>query len=137
MLPHQLPIAADLVDYCPHVTFILDHCGVPDIKGGNLSLWKKDISALAKRPNVIAKISGIIAYGDLKLWGLDCIRPYFDHTVASFGHNRIIWGSDSPVCNLGGGLETWVAATHALTADWALDQRHAFYKGNAKSIWTV
>ena len=137
MLPHQLPLAADLVDYCPHVTFILDHCGVPDIKGGNLSLWKKDISALAKRPNVIAKISGILAYGDLKLWGLDCIRPYFDHTVASFGHNRIIWGSDSPVCNLGGGLETWVAATHALTADWALDQRHAFYKGNAKRIWTV
>jgi predicted TIM-barrel fold metal-dependent hydrolase len=137
VLPHQLLTAVELVDYCPHVTFILNHCGVPNIKGGALSPWNNHISELAERPNVIAKISGLIAYGDLQEWGLDSIRPYFDHTVKAFGHNRIIWGSDSPVCNLGGGLETWVAATHALTADWSWSQRSRFYQDNAKSIWTV
>jgi predicted TIM-barrel fold metal-dependent hydrolase len=137
VLPHQLLTAVELVDYCPHVTFILNHCGVPNIKSGALSPWNNHISELAERPNVIAKISGLIAYGDLQEWGLDSIRPYFDHTVKAFGHNRIIWGSDSPVCNLGGGLETWVAATHALTADWSWSQRSRFYQDNAKSIWTV
>ena len=137
VLPHQLLIATELVDYCPQVIFILNHCGVPDIKNGNFSPWNDFISALAKRPNVIAKISGLIAYGDPKTWNLDSIRPYFDHTVEAFGHSRIIWGSDSPVCNLGGGLETWVASTHALTADWSLDQRRCFYQGNAKNIWAV
>ena len=137
VLPHQLLIATELVDYCPQVIFILNHCGVPDIKNGNFSPWNDFISALAKRPNVIAKISGLIAYGDPETWNLDSIRPYFDHTVEAFGHSRIIWGSDSPVCNLGGGLETWVASTHALTADWSLDQRRCFYQGNAKNIWAV
>ena len=137
VLPHQLLISTELVDYCPQVIFILNHCGVPDIKNGNFSPWNDFISALAKRPNVIAKISGLIAYGDPETWNLDSIRPYFDHTVEAFGHSRIIWGSDSPVCNLGGGLETWVASTHALTADWSLDQRRCFYQGNAKNIWAV
>ena len=137
ILPHQLPIIADLIDFCPDVTFILDHCGVPDIKGGNLTIWKRHISAIAERPNVIAKISGIVAYGNVLMWELDSIRPYFDHTVASFGHDRIIWGSDSPVCNLGGGLETWVAATHVLTAEWPSDQRQAFFQGTARSIWAI
>lgn len=137
VLPHQLLAAVELVDYCPHVNFILDHCGVPNIKSGVLLPWSNHINKLAERPNVIAKISGLIAYGDLQEWGLDNIRPYFDHTVSAFGHNRIIWGSDSPVCNLGGGLETWVSATHAMTADWSWSQRNSFYQGNAKSIWNV
>lgn len=137
VLPHQIPIAAELADHCPNVTFILNHCGVPDIKGGNYHPWDKYLSALAERQNVIAKISGIIAYVDPQSWDLDSIRPYFNHTVEVFGHKRIIWGSDSPVCNLGGGLETWVAATNALTFDWSQNEKCAFYEGNAKSIWKL
>ncbi len=135
VLPHQLPIAAELVDQCPEVTFVLDHCGVPDIAAKALSPWQQNMTELAKRPNVTAKISGIIAYANPENWGLDDIRPYFDHTVTAFGHDRIIWGSDSPVCNLGGGLETWVAATHALTSDWTAQDRNAFYDTNARNIW--
>lgn len=135
VLPHQLPLAAELVDHCPEVTFILDHCGVPDIKNGNLQPWKDNLTELAKRANIIAKISGIIAYGDANTWELDDLRPYFEHTVSSFGHERIIWGSDSPVCDLGGGLETWVAATHALTCGWTNSDRTAFFHQNATKLW--
>jgi predicted TIM-barrel fold metal-dependent hydrolase len=137
VLPRQLPIAAALADHCPDVPFILDHCGIPDIAGGAFSPWQENMTELARRPNVTAKISGIIAYGDAESWGLAEIRPYFNHTVAAFGDNRIIWGSDSPVCNLGGGLETWVAATHALTADWTSDARQNLYAGNARALWRV
>lgn len=137
VLPRQLAIAAALVDHCPEVRFILDHCGVPDIAGGGYSAWQGGLTELAKRPNVTAKISGIVAYANPDNWALDDLRPYFEHTIAAFGHDRIIWGSDSPVCNLGGGLETWVAATHALTAGWACEARQQLYADNARAIWRV
>ena len=137
VLPRHLPMAGALADHCPDVHFILDHCGVPDIANEALSPWQENITELAKRPNVTAKISGIIAYADPENWGLDDIRPYFNHTAEAFGHERIIWGSDSPVCSLGGGLETWVAATHALTAGWPPEARHKLYASNAHAIWRV
>ena len=93
--------------------------------------------ALAERPNVTAKISGVVAYGDPDSWGLDDIRPFVDATIEAFGADRIVWGSDSPVCNLGGGLPTWVAATHALTSAWSKDERDALYSGNALKLWRL
>ncbi len=137
VLPRQLSIAAELVDHCPDVHFVLDHCGIPDIAGGGLRPWREDMSELARRPNVTAKISGIIAYADPENWGLDDIRPYFELTAEAFGGDRIIWGSDSPVCNLGGGLETWVAATHALTAGWSAEARARLYADNARALWQL
>ena len=133
----QLPIIIELIDSCPNVQFILDHCGVPDIKNGFYSPWAEQMKDVAKRPNVIAKISGVIAYGDADSWALSDIKPYFDHTVDVFGVERIIWGSDSPVCNLGGGLATWVALTHNLTAEWSKYERNCFYSENAKKLWTI
>lgn len=137
VLPRQLPLAVQLIDHCPDVTFILDHCGVPDVKAGEWRAWSNDISQVAKRDNVIVKISGLIAYADPDSWCLDDLRPYFDHCVSAFGHNRIIWGSDSPVCNLGGGLEAWVAATHALAIDMSKQDKAAFFKKNAQNIWNI
>lgn len=137
VLPHQLRIAAELVDHCPDVQFILDHCGVPDIAGRKISPWKEDLAAVAQRPNVIAKISGVIAYADAANWTLEDIRPWVEHTVNAFGPEKIVWGSDSPVCNLGGGLETWVALTHALTNGWSKSERCALYQDNALRIWRL
>ena len=49
-----------------------------------------------------------------KSWTVETLRPYVEHTIGAFGWDRVVWGSDWPVCTLGGGLSTWVAATHAL-----------------------
>ena len=117
----------ELIDFCPKVTFILDHCGVPNIKEGDFNVWKKSIAQLAQRDNLFCKISGIIAYGDTITWTLDDIKPYFEQVVNSFGFKRIIWGSDSPVCNLGGGIETWVAATYLMTQDWSNEEKKNFF----------
>jgi len=135
VLPHQLVWASQLIDHCPEVTFILNHCGVPDVKAREIEPWGSSLSELAKRPNVLAKISGLIAYGDPDNWSLDDLRPFFEHTVSAFGHSRLVWGSDSPVCNLGGGLETWVSATHALTNTWQAAEKAAFLHDNAKELW--
>ncbi|GFE48917.1 amidohydrolase [Roseobacter cerasinus] len=137
VLPRQLPLAIDLVDHCPDVTFILDHCGVPDVASGALEPWRDHLRAVAERPNVHAKISGVIAYGDAATWTLEDIRPFVEETVDAFGTNRLVWGSDSPVCNLGGDLPTWVAVTHMLTQGWSEEERNALYYLNALDLWQL
>jgi predicted TIM-barrel fold metal-dependent hydrolase len=133
----QLPIVVKLIDACPNVKFILDHCGVPDVKNSVFSSWAAAMTNIAQRPNVTAKISGIIAYGDGESWSLSDMKPFFEHTVDVFGIKRIIWGSDSPVCQLGGGLPTWVALTHTLTGEWSKSERKSFYRENAYKLWNM
>ncbi len=137
VLPAQLPLAMELVDHCPDVTFILDHCGVPDVKAGALEPWASHISALSQRENVIAKISGVMAYGDPDNWTLADIRPFVEHTISAFGWKRVVWGSDSPVCTLAGRIETWVAATHALLDACSADEKAALLYKNATALWSI
>ncbi|MEP3048221.1 MAG: amidohydrolase [Roseibium sp.] len=137
VLARQLKLAIELVSHCPDVTFVLDHCGVPDVAAQSFEPWRSDIKALAKHPNVIAKISGVVAYGDTETWTLNDIKPFVDETAEAFGPDRIVWGSDSPVCNLGGGLATWVAATHSLTENWSNTERDGLYHINACRLWRL
>lgn len=131
----QLPVMIELIDACPDVQFVLDHCGVPNVKDAQLDPWRASMSSIAQRPNVVGKVSGVVAYGKGLDWCLDDIRPFIEHTVEAFGPDRVVWGSDSPVCTLGGSLAAWVAATRKLFAEVSEDERAAFYRGNAKRIW--
>jgi predicted TIM-barrel fold metal-dependent hydrolase len=135
VLPHQIPKAAALADLAPDVQFILDHCGVPDVKGGGLDPWRENMTEIARRPNVVGKISGVVAYADADHWTVETLRPYVEHTISRFGWDRVVWGSDWPVCTLGGGLSTWIAATHALTAGASLEEKAKLLSGNAKRVW--
>lgn len=137
VLPHQMERAIALVDLAPDVTFIVDHCGVPDIKGGNIDGWKTGISEIARRPNVIGKLSGISIYGDGENWSVETLRPYAEHTIDSFGFDRMVWGSDWPVCTLAGSLSTWVAATHALLSGVSPDDKAKLLSGNARKLWNL
>jgi predicted TIM-barrel fold metal-dependent hydrolase len=133
--PHQLPIVAALVDLAPDVQFVLDHCGVPDIKGGGYDAWATNLADIARRPNIVGKLSGIVAYTDTGAWSLDDIRPYAEHTISSFGFDRMVWGSDWPVCTLAGSLSTWVGATHALLEGASKDEKAKLLSGNAIRLW--
>lgn len=136
VLPHQIEKAIALADLAPDVSFILDHCGVPDIKSGGFDAWKNPIAEISRRPNVTVKLSGIPAYG-AENWTLEDLKPYFGHVAESFGFDRMVWGSDWPVCTLGGGLSTWIGATHALLAGVSIDQKTRVLSGNAKRIWGI
>ncbi|ODA93915.1 amidohydrolase [Mesorhizobium sp. SEMIA 3007] len=137
VLPHQIPKAIALADLAPDVQFVLDHCGVPDIKGGAEHPWREHMSEIALRPNVMAKISGVVAYADPGSWTVGTLRPYVEHTIAAFGWDRVVWGSDWPVCTLGGGLSTWVAATHALLSGCSIAERDSLLSGNARKLWRL
>ncbi|EJN04534.1 amidohydrolase [Phyllobacterium sp. YR531] len=137
VLPRQVSQTIALIDIAPDVQFILDHCGVPDIKGSGFETWQRGITEIAKRPNVTAKISGVIAYTDTAIWRIETLEPYVHHIIASFGFDRLVWGSDWPVCTLGGDLATWVAATHALVSGCSIDEKTRLFSGNAKRIWNL
>lgn len=137
VLPHQIPRAIALADLAPDVQFVLDHCGVPDIRGGQEHPWRGHMAEIARRDNVVAKISGVVAYADPGSWTVETLRPYVEQTIGSFGWDRVVWGSDWPVCTLGGGLSSWVAATHALLSGASLNERAKLLSGNARRIWKL
>jgi predicted TIM-barrel fold metal-dependent hydrolase len=136
MLQRQLPLAMALVDACPETVFVLDHCGVPDIAGGDFAGWAASITDLARLPNLNAKVSGITAYARAD-WTLQTLRPYVEHLIAAFGWSRVVWGSDSPVCTLQSSLDQWASVTHALLAGASADEKAALFQRNARRIWRV
>jgi len=136
-LPRQLPVVAGLVGKCPDVQFILDHCGIPDVKGGGLDPWRGHIRELAAMPNVACKISGVVAYGNPEGWTVDDLRPFVDHVIARFGFDRLVWGSDWPVCTLTADLGRWVAASHALVAHAGTGERARLFGENAVRLYRL
>ncbi len=136
VLPHQIDKAIALADLAPDVSFVLDHCGVPDIKGGGFDVWKEPLAEIAHRPNVTVKLSGIPAYG-ADNWTLEDLKPYFAHVAEAFSFERMVWGSDWPVCTLGGGLSTWIGATHALLSGVGPQDKARVLSENAQRLWKV
>jgi predicted TIM-barrel fold metal-dependent hydrolase len=132
-LARQLPVAFNLVSRCPGVTFILDHCGVPQVKEKILDPWRSHIAEIAKFPNVSCKISGLVAYADPKNWTAEDLRPYVEHVIACFGWDRVLFGSDWPVCTLSTSYEQWVAALQAITRSAGeINQRKLFHDNAAR-----
>ena len=93
-MPAQLIVALELAKACEETTLVLNHCGVPNIAENAIEPWKKDIESLSKMPNVICKLSGLMAYCAPGTSSLETIQPYVDHVLNCFGPNRILWGSD-------------------------------------------
>ncbi|HEX2100919.1 MAG TPA: amidohydrolase [Candidatus Synoicihabitans sp.] len=137
VLARQHPLAIDLIDRCPDVRFVLDHCGVPDVKGRAFEPWKTSIAAIAERRNVTCKISGLVAYADPSTWTTADLRPWVEHVIACFGWDRVVWGSDWPVCTLSATLAQWVEATHELMSGVSADERARLYHRNAEALYRV
>lgn len=137
VLPDQIDKAIALADLAPSVQFVLDHCGVPAIKDRAEHPWREKISAIARCPNVAVKISGVVAYAEPATWTIDDIRPYVEHVIESFGWDRVVWGSDWPVCTLTASLSIWVAAAQAITLGCSADERARLFSVNARRIWRL
>ncbi|MDN0198705.1 amidohydrolase family protein [Streptomyces sp. S.PNR 29] len=101
VLPHQLPACIKAAALLPGLTFVLDHAGKPPIASGELDPWASDIRALAALPNTVCKLSGLVTEADLASWTPDDLRPYADVVLDAFGPDRLMFGSDWPVCTLG------------------------------------
>jgi len=98
----HLPVANQFVQQFPDQKFVLDHIGKPQIKARELHEWSRGIRAIAKHPNVWCKVSGLVTEADWKRWTPDDFRPYLDVVFEAFGIERLMFGSDWPVCLVGG-----------------------------------
>jgi predicted TIM-barrel fold metal-dependent hydrolase len=144
VLSRQLPQAAELARSLHSATFVLDHCGIPPVASGELEDWRKQIRAVATLPNVHCKISGVIAYGDPSRWEAgdiaavaEDLRPYIEQVIHSFGWQRVVWGSDFPVCKLTKGLTTWKQVTDFLMRGASDSELDALAQGNARRIYRL
>lgn len=137
VLARQLPIADALVQACPDQTYVLDHCGVPDIAGGGFATWADDIRAIARHPQVAVKLSGIAAYCTPGTAGAAVLAPYIDHLLAVFGPDRMLWGSDWPVVNLGMPLPDWIATSRALIGGLTPAEQFAIAQGTARRVYRL
>jgi predicted TIM-barrel fold metal-dependent hydrolase len=137
VLARQLPIALRLVRECPGIQFILDHCGNPLVKERIFEPWKGYIRELAGEPNVVCKISGIVTNADPERWTPEDLRPYVEHVVESFGWDRVMFGSDWPVCLLASGYRRWVEALMLLTAGASDGERKKLFQENAERVYRL
>jgi predicted TIM-barrel fold metal-dependent hydrolase len=131
-----IPVGLPLLRACPEQAFVLDHCGVPDVAAGDWEVWAKGVAAFAGFENVVVKLSGITAYSAPGA-GVDVVRPYFDRLLDLFGPNRMLWGSDWPVVDLGAGLPGWIDMTRALLAGLSEAEQDAIGQGTAKRVYGV
>ncbi|MEN9358955.1 MAG: hypothetical protein RL095_490 [Verrucomicrobiota bacterium] len=137
VLARQLPRALELARACPETRFVLDHLGVPSITTGELDPWRTELRALATCPNVACKISGVTGYADAARPLMPQIRPFVEHAVECFGYDRLLWGSDWPVCELTFGLPAWLDASAELFAGASPDERLRLAQGNVPKWYRI
>jgi L-fuconolactonase len=133
----QLPAAIRFASAFPDQRFVLDHLGKPDIRGGGFHSWRRDLDRMAALPNVWAKLSGLVTEADWQRWTVADVRRYIHAALDSFGADRLMIGSDWPVCT--------VAATYAATMDVVIgaltdrsdDERNAVLGGTAARFWNL
>ena len=133
----ELKDGARLVDQCPGTRFILDHCGNPNVQATDLSEWKWDLADLAKRQNVIGKVSGILASAKPYAWSVGDLAPIVNHVLDSFGPDRVIFAGDWPVCTLGGTFVQWVDAVKEITKNRSEADRRRLFHDNAARFYGV
>ena len=136
-LPTQLSIAYDFAKDCSEVNLVLNHCGVPSIAAGEIEQWGKDIKKLAELPNVFCKLSGLMAYCAPGTSSQETIQPYVDHVLETFGPNRMVWGSDWPVVNLGKGIQEWISVTRNILSKLSDSEAEAIANSNAQKIYNT
>ena len=132
-----IPIGVPLLKACPDQPYILDHCGVPDVAGGDWDVWRAGVDAIATFPNVVVKLSGITTYCAPGTASVALVRPYVEHLLKAFGPQRMLWGGDWPVVNLGAGLPEWVRMTQELLAGLSDDERAAIGTRTARRVYGV
>jgi len=102
LYPNQLPAAIELVGLLPEQPFVVDHLAKPRIVAGEIDGWERDIRAIARHDNVCCKVSGMVTEAVRRGWKRDDFTPYLDVVLESFGPERLMFGSDWPVCLLAG-----------------------------------
>ena len=133
--PDQLPYAIKLAELFPEQKFILDHIGKPLIREGNIEEWERDIRELALSPNVFCKVSGLATEADWNDWRYEHFLPYLDVVFDTFGVERVMFGSDWPLCLLAGGYERTTGILEQYTMRLTEAEQEMVWGANAVTVY--
>ncbi|MES2307591.1 MAG: amidohydrolase family protein [Verrucomicrobiota bacterium] len=131
----QLPVSIELVDRHPDQVIILDHIAKPKIKEGEIEIWRRNIRELAKRSNVHCKISGMVTEADFENWTMESLEPYFETVLEAFGAERLLFGSDWPVCLVACGYRQWMEVVSHFMKKLSIDEQAKIWGQNAIGIY--
>ncbi|MES0813066.1 amidohydrolase family protein [Roseibium sp. SCPC15] len=129
-LPHHLSNLQELLARHPEMRVVIDHGSKPVIRESQIEDWAADMAALAEKTQAYCKLSGLVTEAKPN-WTVDDLRPYVDHLLETFGPDRLIWGSDWPVCLLASDYKRWVETTEELLSDLSTEEQNAILGGNA------
>ena len=135
IFPRQMPAAIELVSMFPEQRFVLNHMAKPDVRTRTSTRWSMMICKLASKPNVYCKLSGLVTEADWYRWSASDFTPFLDTVFGAFGPDRLMFGSDWPVCLLAATYEQVVDAAHKLTACLSEAERGRVFGENAISVY--
>ncbi|MFJ6659787.1 amidohydrolase family protein [Streptomyces sp. NPDC091377] len=134
---HQFSQAVRLAERLPQLPLVLDHAGKPPLAERELDGWARDIRRLAAHPHVSCKVSGLVTEADHENWTIEDIRPAWDVLLTAFGPDRLMFGSDWPVCRLAGGWNRWAATVEELLGDCSAAEVTSILAGTATAFYRL
>ncbi|QNF35739.1 amidohydrolase family protein [Adhaeribacter swui] len=137
IFPRHLPVATQFVVQFPEQKFVLDHLAKPFIKKGELQPWAENLKKLASYPNVSAKLSGLVTEADWANWQPQDLSPYLDIALEAFGPERLMIGSDWPVCRLAGEYEAVMQVVVDFVTALSPDEQAAILGNNAVQFYNL
>ena len=137
IFPDQLKYVIEFVKQFPDQRFVLDHIAKPDIKHGKIADWKADIMELAKYENVYCKVSGMVTEADWAEWTPADFTPYLDVIFGAFGSNRVLFGSDWPVCLVAADYAQVVSLMKRYLSGFSESEQQGFWGGNAVKFYNL
>jgi L-fuconolactonase len=137
IMPNHLPYAKEFVAAFPEQRFVIDHLAKPYIKDKRINGWKEDMQAIAAFPNVCCKVSGMVTEADWANWKVEDFMPYLDVVFNAFGANRVMYGSDWPVCNVAGGYKGVLNVIENYVSRLTQNEQDLFWAKNAVDFYRL
>jgi L-fuconolactonase len=135
--PQHLPVAVEFVRHSPRQRFVLDHLAKPLIKSASIHPWEAGIRELAKFPNVFSKLSGMVTEADWQNWTPEDLEPYLDIALDRFGPERLMIGSDWPVCTVAASYKQTMSVVLDYLYKYPVNVQDAVLGGNAQRFWKL
>lgn len=133
----HLPAAIEFVDRHPDQQFVLDHIAKPRVRDGEIGEWRENLRELARRENVACKLSGVATEADFHKWTEAQLRPYIDAALEVFGPQRIMFGSDWPVCLAAIPYADWFAMVNRAIGGFSESERERVLGGTATEVYAL
>ena len=134
--PNHLPNLRRLLLRHPKLRTVIDHGSKPVIAAQEFEPWAAEMALIARDSEAFVKLSGLVTEAQ-EDWSVDDLKPYTDHLFTCFGADRIIWGSDWPVCNLVSDYTEWCETTDEILNELNTEERAAVLGGNAMRVYSL